>query len=108
MATRLFWLAALAATVAAAGCFSDDDDDSGGIEVNCNPTACDDITGSSDCQAYEDRPDVFVACGYCLQDTLESDQIAECMLDFGDQATGDALRDGCIEFVQEQCRMAKS
>jgi hypothetical protein len=113
MLRRHSWIVLAMAMATAIGCFSDsggggdDDDSGGGIHVDCNPTACEAIAGPEDCEQYVNIPDMATACQYCLSNTLHDDQVAECILDYRDQATGEELVNGCIAYVEEQCVPAK-
>ncbi|MDP8222685.1 MAG: hypothetical protein P9L99_04940 [Candidatus Lernaella stagnicola] len=102
------WVAVLMLTMAAA-CFSSgdgDEDDEGQKGVDCNPDFCDDVTGPEDCQSLVDE-DVREACSYCLRGSLRDEQIAQCILDNRDKATGAALRDQCITRVDQLCGLAE-
>jgi hypothetical protein len=102
-------LVVLAAALALA-CFSsgddDDDDDRAAGGVDCNPDFCNGLTEAAQCDALADE-DMRNACGYCLRGSLADEQIAQCIADNRDKATGDALEEQCIIRVEEFCALAE-
>lgn len=109
MTRKSAWIFLLVAFLVLGGCwadFGDDDDDDNqgnGRRIQCEPEACEAIESMADCENYEDDADVYAACQLCLAGTLKDQQVAQCMLDYRHEATGEQLRTACEEAVEEDC-----
>lgn len=111
---NLWWYWALAlivgtmvVAVGACGNGGDDDDDNDDapLGTECVPTVCDALADDVSCDNVSD-PEAALACAYCRAGTVRDAQIAQCIIDNRDKASGDVLRDECIRRVDEYCTLA--